>query len=375
MRLLITTGIFPPDIGGPATFVPRAAAALHERGVQVTVLTLSDTIGAMDPSTVPVIRLPRRLFFPARLLRTVRRIVAAARSVDLIFANGLFDETALAAALTGTPWVAKVVGDRAWERARNRGWTDRELDAFQRRPPAKARPLRWVQSAVLQRARRVVVPSAYLGRIVAGWGILPERVTVIANAVDAPSLPPREAARRRLGLTAPAILSVGRLVPWKGLAGLIRAAAGLPAETVVIGDGPERGRLERLAAAQGSRIRFLGALPPEAVWEYLAAGDIFVLNSTYEGFPHVVLEAMAAGLAVVATAAGGTPELVTHGETGLLVAPGDDDALRAALERLVREDALRGRLADAGRAAARRFGWPNLIDRLLPLLEGEALTA
>jgi glycosyltransferase involved in cell wall biosynthesis len=372
MRLLITTGIFPPDIGGPATFVPRIASALGERGHPVTVLTLSETAQAeAEPSwPFPVLRLPRGLPLPARIPWTTAQIAAAARGADAIFANGLLEETAAAALVARRPWAAKIVGDGVWERARNLGWTAQGIESFQVSPPARARLHRLAQRLAIRRARRVVVPSAFLARLVEGWGVRSGRVHVIPNAVDPLSPPDRAEAKRRLGLGQAVVLSVGRLVSLKRVDGLIVASAGQPWEVVVVGDGPERSRLEELSASLGRQVRFTGPLGRALVEDYYAAADLFVLNSIHEGFPHVALEAMAAGLPVIAAAAGGIPEVVMPGRGGVLVSPGDDPALRAAIVALLADPDRRARLGERGRAAAAGFTWRALLDRLLPLLEG-----
>lgn len=172
------------------------------------------------------------------------------------------------------------------------------------------------------------------------------RTVVIRNAIDVSSAPRAapEAGRARL-------VFVGRLKYPKDAGTLVEAAALLEDrdfELVIVGDGPERPALE--AAARDDRIRFAGAR--DDVPDLLAASAVFVLSSRSEGLPISVLEAMAAGLPVVASDVGGLREQVVHDETGLLVPPADARALADALARLVDDPALRRRLGDAGRARA-----------------------
>jgi len=156
------------------------------------------------------------------------------------------------------------------------------------------------------------------------------------------------------------LVSVGRLVPEKGFAVLIAAMAmlderGVPADLTVVGDGPERGALDQLARDAGveGRVTFVGALPSEAVPSVMAAADVFVSASFAEGLPVVIMEAMAAGLATVATRIAGVGELVVDGETGLLVSPGRPDLIADAVEHLWRDPARRAALASAGHARVR----------------------
>ncbi|MFL5382973.1 MAG: glycosyltransferase family 4 protein [Longimicrobiaceae bacterium] len=349
MKLLLVTGIFPPDPGGPAGYIPRVAAELARRGHAVRVVCLSDTL-EHDDSAYPfeVRRIARRTFLPARMLRTAGAIRRWARDADAVLVNGLALEALLATGRGGVPRVHKVVGDTAWERARNRGWFTGTLDEYQRGGKGRfLRLLDWMRTLPLRSAARVVVPSEYLRGIVAGWEIPPERTALVYNAVEeALGGGPGEPAGRD---PAPTVVTVCRLVPWKGVDGLIRVAASLPGvRLVVVGDGPLRGTLEALAEerAVAGRVRFTGTLPAREVRRELARADVFVLNSSYEGLPHVVLEAMAERTPVVATAAGGTGELVRHGETGLLVPVGDDDALRGAIRRLLDDPPLREALAE-----------------------------
>src|SRR5262245_5976030 len=118
MRVLMVSGIFPPDRGGPASYVPRMAQALVKLGHAVEVVCLSDRL--VDDSTThsfPVHRIRRGQFWPLRLAHTVFSIWRAAWRHDVIYVNGLGAESALAALLAGRPTVHKIVGDYAWERA------------------------------------------------------------------------------------------------------------------------------------------------------------------------------------------------------------------------------------------------------------------
>jgi glycosyltransferase involved in cell wall biosynthesis len=138
------------------------------------------------------------------------------------------------------------------------------------------------------------------------------------------------------------------------------------ASLVLVGDGPDRALVRRLVACSPARERIteIGFVDHAAVPAVLASLDVLVLPSDYEEMGSVLTEAMAAGLPVVASDVGGIPEVVRHGETGLLVPPGDVDALAAALDLLVGDPALRGRLAAGARARARAYSWPVLAGRV-----------
>jgi colanic acid/amylovoran biosynthesis glycosyltransferase len=172
------------------------------------------------------------------------------------------------------------------------------------------------------------------------------------------------------------ILAVGRLLPLKGHALLLEAAArlraeGSPVEITIVGNGPQRERLERLTRELGIErdVTFAGAVGRDMLPSHYSAADIFCLPSFAEGVPVVLMEAMAAGLPVVATRVAGIPELVRDGESGLLVSPGRADLLAAALRRLVEYAPLRRRMGDVGsRRVADEFEVRRCARRLLALM-------
>jgi glycosyltransferase involved in cell wall biosynthesis len=372
VRILIVTGIFPPDIGGPATYVPQIAEGLAQRGHAVTVVTLSDRLDHED-GVYPfrVIRLPRRAFRPWRMGRTVLVLLRLGRRADVLFVNGLALESVLANFVLRKPLVMKVVGDLAWERATGRGWTADDFETFQRRRYGlRIELLKALRSWWTRRADRVIVPSRYLARWVAGWGVPAEKIVVIYNAVE----PVDGVEPLPVPLKTPIkAVTVGRLIPLKRVDGLLEALKELPdLGLVVVGDGPERPRLERRARELGvsDRVYFAGQRSKKEALGLMAACDLFVLNSVHEGLPHVVLEAMALGLPVVATAAGGTPEVVRDGETGVLV-PSRYGTLGASLSALARDPALRRRL---GRAARQWIGERLSAENMIRLTEETLFT-
>lgn len=336
MRICIVTGIFPPDIGGPATYVPGISTALTARGHKVTVITWSDSLECDDAKwSFQVIRLRRSEARLLRMARTIRYIVQSAQQADVIFANGLFIESAFAARIARKPLAIKVVGDWAWERSVWRGWITDTIDLFQcHRYGVRVEGLKTLRSVAVRQASAVITPSNYLRGIVGGWGVPSERLHVIYNAqeldskVETISLPSFE---------GPTVITVARLVPWKGIDRLLQVMRDLPEfRLLIVGDGPERNRLESLSAGLSldGRVIFTGQVSKDSVLGYLRAADVFVLNSTYEGLPHIVLEAMQAGVPVIATDVGGTGEVVFDGETGLLVPVGDRNALIQSIIRL-----------------------------------------
>lgn len=227
---------------------------------------------------------------------------------------------------------------------------------------------RRIVSAVLARATLVLALSeAWRSTL---QKISPQaRIEVLMNAVP---LPPADGSPRS-GEGEPTLLFFGEIARHKGVFELARAFArvtgDLPGLRLVYagkGSGVEETRRLADQLGLGGRVEFTGWLEAERARATLAAATIFVLPSFVEGMPMALLEAMALGLPVIATPVGGVPEIVTHQVDGLLVPPGDVDALAAAIARLMSEPALRERLGRAAReTAAQRFSLDSAVERLL----------
>ena len=228
--------------------------------------------------------------------------------------------------------------------------------------------------------RILAVSAAVRDKVVQRDRFPPGKVTVILNGIEIAALRPATGARlrRRLGI-APAevvFLMLGRLHREKGPDVLLRALGALSARSsggwraVLVGDGPELGSLRRLAVDLGVEDRLMFAGARRRVGPWIEAADLLVLPSREEGLPVAPLEAMAREKPVLATAVGGTPEVVRHEETGLLVPPDDPQALAAGLQRLLEDPVLRARLGARGREVLRAdFSLERMVDQIAALYE------
>ena len=234
---------------------------------------------------------------------------------------------------------------------------------------------RLVQQALCQGVDRYVAVSRDLARqLRERLGLPARKIRVIHNGIPLEPFggPPDPALRAALGGGGrPLLLVAARLDAQKGQRYLLEALASVPeAVALLAGDGPERERLAALAGSLGlgERVVFLGRR--DDMPALLAACDVAVLPSLFEGLPLAVLEAMAAGRPVIATDVGGTGEAVRHGVTGLLVPPADPAALAGALRAVLDQPALARRLAEAGQARARReFSAEAMVERLTALYD------
>lgn len=343
MKLVLATPLYPPEIGGPATDSATLATHLLAAGIPAVVCPFSTVKRAP--------KLVRHIRYGYRLLQEARG-ASGIVSFDLV-SVGL--PAALVARYLGIPLIVRVPGDYAWEQGRQRFGVVDSIDAFQHKrygPAVEA--LRAVQRFVVKSAALVVAPSDYFKGIVLGWGVSPERLVRIYLGLDR-SDEPRMPSARPEGKT---LFSVGRFVPWKGFPLILELLQALPEwRAVIAGEGPERARLEADAKRLGvaERVRFTGPLPHAEVLGWCAAADAYVLNTSFESFSFQVLEAMLMGAAIVTTAVGSLPELITDGVEGVLCTPDDLAAFRRALVSIEKEPGTWAARREAARLKAARF--------------------
>jgi glycosyltransferase involved in cell wall biosynthesis len=375
VKVLIVSGIWPPDVGGPASHAPELAEFLLARGHGIEVVTTADCAPA--PESYPIRWLSRRLPRGVRHAAVAASIARRAPSSDVVYATSMLGRASLGAALARRPIVVKLVADEAYERARRFGLFDGDLDDFQRfEGGARVELLRQARDRTLRRVDALVCPSAYLASRAVAWGIDEERVTVIPNAAPPlPALPERDAARARFDVEGPTLAFAGRITGQKALGVALDALAQVQGVALLVaGDGPDLEDVRRGSSERGldGRVRFLGPLGRDDVLALFRAADASLLSSSWENFPHTVVEALAVGTPVVATAVGGVPELVRDGENGLLVPAGDAGALADAIRRVVGEPGLRERLARAGPRSVEHLRTDRLYSRLEEILRQAA---
>jgi glycosyltransferase involved in cell wall biosynthesis len=367
VRILITSPVFPPDLGGPAVYVPSIARYLLERGHAVKVVAFcSDPHPAGHPFPVTAV-VPGPL--PLRYAKAFLAVLREARDADVVYVQEhLALLHVLAARLRGKPVVIRLMVDGAWEIAHRKGWCggDDIVTFGTKRYGFKVRLTKRLQRLWWGWCERLIACSEFLRQIaIERYGVAPDKCVRIVNAYHnldpADAELPRAEARRRLGLPAQGrvLLTICRLMVWKGVDHILRALAELPADVhlYVAGDGDMQAEWKRLAAELGlaGRAHFLGNVPHERIPLWIRAADVFVLNSEYEGLSHTLLEVSVLGTPAVCTGVCGNPEVVEDGVNGLLVPPRDPKALRTALAALLDDPERRARFAARGREKARAF--------------------
>jgi glycosyltransferase involved in cell wall biosynthesis len=254
----------------------------------------------------------------------------------------------------GTPWVAFHHG-YTWPALRVRLYN--QLDRWSLRAPRKV----------------LTVSGKFRDELIAK-GVRPERIEIIQNSIrldwgKGANAKPRAELREELGIAEDrcVILAVGRLSREKDHLTLLSAVAGLkkPWRLVIVGDGPERGRIEQEIARLGLSNSVTLTGQQNSAEPYYAIADLAVLPSVTEGSSNALLEAMATGVPMVATAVGGTPEIVKHEESALLVRPGNAEEMGSEIGRLMSDEALRRRLAERSRELIRERHSPDARMRKL----------
>ncbi len=374
MRILEVTHRYPPALGGVESHIAAIADGLRARGHTVEVATTDvdrdrpfrrlKPVAGSDP--IPVRRHRAFRWWPAPhglgIWAPGMAVDLFSSRADVVHAHAFGMAPTWLAALRRrrdrTPLVVETHVDRGRGTA---GWL-----AY----------ARFVARATLSPADRVVVQTRIERALLLSLGVDAEKIVTIPDGVDLREFPaPRDAPPARGG--PPVALFVGRLdAEHKGLLTLVRALSRIPPSArprirLAGADWGGAGAVLRLAGELGVReqIELLGPLDrPRLLQEYRTA-DLFVLPSHLEPFGIVLLEAMAAGLPIVASRVGGIPEVVSEGENALLCPPGDPAALAAALERCTTDALLRRRLGAAGRARVLRFSWEAVLPEWLRLFE------
>ena len=354
-KILILAGIYPPDIGGPAVYSQKLAQELS-----APVISYSGLLK----------KFPRGLRHFLYLLAVLK----LAGKCDILYAQTIFSAGIpgfLAGKLFGKKLVIKITGDHAWERFNN----GESVEEFQNKKYGwRVEFVKKMQAYLLKKASKIITPSQYLKRIIVGWGVPSEKIAVVYNAaaVLPDSTISRQEAQKKINVEGDIILSVGRLMSWKGFDTLIEIMPDLLKENpnfylVIAGDGPEEKKLKAKIAELKleDKVKLAGRIPHSKKHLYFRAADLFVLNTGYEGLSHVILETMQAGAPIVTTNIGGNPELIEDGENGILTEYNNKEQLKGAILRLFGDKNLQEKFKQNSKEKLKMFTWQIIIDQTL----------
>jgi glycosyltransferase involved in cell wall biosynthesis len=247
-------------------------------------------------------------------------ILKKIKNFDILYINGLFIESALVSLLREKKYYIRIPGDVIWERWKLKKGNNLNIDEFQNyKNSVIVNIKRKIRKFYLNRAERIIAPSYYLANLIEVWGVDKEKIEVIFN-------PYLDVKSEKINLdiikkNSFNIITGGRLVKWKGIEKIIEVCKKLDkVNLIIVGDGPERENLLKFVKELKieDKVNFTGILSRGQLKTLFKNSDCFVLNSRYEGLPHIVLEAMNSNCPVVISKTGGNIEVVDDKKTGLL---------------------------------------------------------
>jgi glycosyltransferase involved in cell wall biosynthesis/putative flippase GtrA len=355
MKILISTGMFPPDIGGPATYSQFMADRLPQQGIAVDVVSFGQ-----------VRHIPKLFRHGVYFLK----LIWHGRAADVFFAQDAVSvglPTIVAGFILGKMVIVRIPGDYAWEQSGRSGVVDSMQEFQKKRYDFKVELLRIVQKFVLNQADRVITPSHAFGEIVRQWVKDPSKVHTIHNGIDSDELK----KYRTTTFQPKTLISAGRLVAGKGFAQLIGYMKKLDGwKLEIVGDGPEKVHLENIIKEHGlqDRVTLTGAVPRLELARRIEGSHIFVLNTQFETFSFQIVEALAVGTPVIAPRVGSIPELIVDGQNGILYELNDEAAFVKAVQRISADPQLRKSMSEAGKIKADLFSIVSTVEKVKALL-------
>ena len=319
MNILITVGIFPPDIGGPASFVPKIAKHLINMDNKVKIICLADEENLLLEDELDVLRIRRSTYLPIRWFKTISLIIKHGRKSDILFVNGLGVEAAIANLYLRKKIVRKIVGDHVWERFYNKKRTSETFDDFQNlKHNLNVRIQKLIRNWSISSSEVVITPSDHLKEFINRTNPKTE-VLKINNGIEI-----TEFKRSKTPLHEFNILINSRLVVQKNIHLVIEAMdsiKNLDINLKIIGECGEFERLEDLITNLKiqNRVKMIGKVENNLISEYLKTSNLFIQASDYEGLPHSILEAINYEVPILSTEVGGCKDLLDNGDRGFII--------------------------------------------------------
>lgn len=347
----MTVGIFPPDIGGPATFVPKIAKYFQdELNYEIEILTLSDNKNSNINDDFSVKRIDRNLPIIYRWLKTIFTIYKLGKNKDLIFVNGLGTETTIANIFLKKKIIRKIVGDPVWERAYSKAKISESFDEFQVKNYGFSISLqKKVRSFSIKKSDIVVTPSKHLKNFILNLGFK-NKIEIINNGVFIPEENTNIFTNDQINITI-----VSRLVSHKNIKKIIRAISDLNDPLIylnIIGDGPELNQLQKISLESNNKdnIIFHGKLNRDDINHIFLKSDIYIQASNYEGLPHSLLEAMSYGIPVLCTPVGECKEILGNEDRGyILDLPVSKNNIKSKINEIISEKNIANKKGERGK--------------------------
>ena len=347
----MTVGIFPPDIGGPATFVPKIAKYFQdELNYEIEILTLSDNKNSNINDDFSVKRIDRNLPIIYRWLKTIFNIYKLGKNKDLIFVNGLGTEATIANIFLKKKIIRKIVGDPVWERAYSKAKISESFDEFQVKNYGFSISLqKKVRSFSIKKSDIIVTPSQHLKNFILNLGFK-NKIEIINNGVFIPEENTNIFTNDQINITI-----VSRLVSHKNIEKIIKAISDLNSPLInlnIIGDGPELNQLQKISLESNNKdnIIFHGKLNRDDINHIFLKSDIYIQASNYEGLPHSLLEAMSYGIPVLCTPVGECKEILGNEDRGyILDLPVSKNNIKSKISEIIGEKDIANKKGERGK--------------------------
>ncbi|MCK5021975.1 MAG: glycosyltransferase family 4 protein [Candidatus Pacebacteria bacterium] len=370
MKILITTGVYPPDIGGPATYSKLLFDELPKRGIEVDVLSFGEV------RFLPKIIRHIIYFF---------KILKKSKGVGIIYAQdpvsvGL--PTMLASKILNKRFFIRIAGDYAWEQGVQRFDVKDNLDDFSAKNKGYSfmvRVFKKIQKTVANSADMIIVPSQYFKGIISNWGIEPSKINAIYNGIKisqqsevvfSNDIKDESTNKEKV------LLSVGRLVPWKGFDVLIECMPEIlknypNLKLKIIGSGPQKENLEKIINKLNLRddVFLTGQLEREKTLKCMEEADLFILNTQYEGFAHQLIEVANLKTPIITTNIGGNPELIENNKEGILIEPNNKQQIIDSIIKVLKNNEFREDIVKNAFIKSQQFSIQNTLDQLEKLLK------
>ena len=395
MKILLVSGVYPPQIGGPSAQTEQIAQGLIARSIEVKVVTYGDRRSSKVVDGIPVTfidgstrrGLINKIFRNGQVFFDLIRIIKDFQPTVIHMQTISFNlsiMTGIVAKFNRTPAIIKFSSDLVWDRINRDKLVGGSVSNI-------GNPIQRLSIWMLELIQRFLLSNydcvwattpVYKERLIDKFFVCDRKILLLPNFIDLQRFETVAAKRNSRDLKQESenssssknivLLTVSRLIPWKGIEVCLEAIShlsDLPITLRIVGNGAPDYELSLRELAQrleiSERVEFMGAVPPSKIAEQYQTAHLFVLASYFEAFGIVLVEAMAAGIPIVATNAGGIPHVVEDGVSAKLVPAGDALSLATAIRSLVTSEEKLHLMAIAARARSKQFDLNIVLDKLV----------